>query len=251
MLPARPCPISKKSYFIAQIKPIIPYFAPLDPEFVMLKIKSFTFNPFQENTFVLYDEQGKGVLIDPGCIEEEEETELSDFIQKEEIQLTQLLNTHCHIDHVLGNAWAKEKYGLELWIHPNEQAVLKSVEVYAPNYGFSSYESTEAEHFFQAGDEIQVGSEKLQVLFVPGHCPGHVVFYHAESKQCICGDTLFRGSIGRTDLPGGNHEQLLSNIREILFKLPHDCVMYPGHGPETTIGFEIMNNPFVGLNARS
>lgn len=216
----------------------------------MLKIKSFTFNPFQENTYVVYDESGKGVLIDPGCSDQSEQQELADFIESEGIQLTHLLNTHCHVDHVLGNAWAKDKYRLDLWIHPNEKSVLKSVEVYAPNYGFVDYRSTEADQFLKEGDEIKVGMETLKVLFVPGHAPGHVVFYHKPSKQGICGDTLFRGSIGRTDLPGGNHNLLLQKIKEVLFKLPHDAVMYPGHGPETTIGYEIMNNPFVGLNAR-
>ncbi|MHA7130768.1 MBL fold metallo-hydrolase [Algoriphagus namhaensis] len=216
---------------------------------MMLKIKSFTFNPFQENTFILYDETKSGVLIDPGCADLAERRELEEFVLDEGIQLTQLLNTHCHVDHVLGNAWAKRRYGLPLSIHQNEIPVLKSVEVYAPQYGFASYESTEADHFLVENQTLAIGKENIEVLFVPGHAPGHVVFYHKESKQCICGDTLFRGSIGRTDLPGGDHHLLLQKIREVLFALPDETILYPGHGPATTVGFEKQNNPFVGKNS--
>ncbi len=216
----------------------------------MLHIKSFTFNPFQENTYVLYDEKGDAALIDPGCFDLAERKELLDFVSDKKIRITQLLNTHCHIDHVLGNAWAKKTFGVPLLIHKEEEAVLKAVEVYAPNYGFTGYETSEADGFLSEGDEINVGSEVLQILFVPGHAPGHVVFYHKESQQCIAGDTLFQGSIGRTDLPGGNHDLLLSKIKSELFTLPEETVLYPGHGPETTIAFEKLHNPFVGKNAR-
>jgi glyoxylase-like metal-dependent hydrolase (beta-lactamase superfamily II) len=217
----------------------------------MLKIKSFTFNPFQENTYLIYDEAKEAALIDPGCLDTLEQLELLDFISKENLKVTQLLNTHCHIDHVLGNAWAKNTFRLKLGIHRNEVPVLKSVEVYAPNYGFQGYESTEADYFLEEGESIQVGNEKLTILFVPGHSPGHVVFYHEDSHQVIGGDTLFRGSIGRTDLPGGNHDLLLQKIKSELFTLPEETIVYPGHGPETTIGFEKKNNPFVGKSALS
>lgn len=215
----------------------------------MLKIKSFTFNPFQENTYLIYDESREAALIDPGCFTISEKRELEDFIIFENLKVTQLLNTHCHIDHVLGNAWAIKKFGVSLQIHPNEASVLKSVEVYAPNYGFQGYESVEAGTYLEEGQEIWAGKEKISVLFVPGHSPGHVVFYHSESKQCIAGDTLFKGSIGRTDLPGGNHNLLLTKIKSQLFALTDDTVVYPGHGPETTIGFEKIYNPFVGERA--
>lgn len=216
----------------------------------MLHIKSFTFNPFQENTYLLYDEKGNGTLIDPGCFDLAERKELLDFVTEENIRITQLLNTHCHIDHVLGNAWAKRTFGVELLIHKEEAAVLKAVEAYAPNYGFVGYETSEADGFLGEGEEIKVGNEVLKIIFVPGHAPGHVVFYHEVSGQCIAGDTLFRGSIGRTDLPGGDHDLLLSKIKSELFTLPEETVIYPGHGPETTIAFEKTHNPFVGKNAR-
>lgn len=215
----------------------------------MLHIKSFTFNPFEENTYIVYDNEGEAVLIDPGCHTTAERNELEDFIVSEGLKVRHLLNTHCHIDHVLGNAWAKKRFEIPLWIHENEIAVLKSVEIYAPNYGFHSFEAAEADHYLQEGQEFKVGQESLKVIFVPGHAPGHVVFYHRESNQCIAGDTLFRGSIGRTDLPGGNHSLLLEKIKSQLFSLPEETVIYPGHGPETTIGFEKLHNPFVGKRA--
>ncbi len=215
----------------------------------MLHIKSFTFNAFQENTYLLYDENGEGVLIDPGCYENQERVELQEYILVNEIRLSQVLNTHCHIDHVLGNAWAKRTFGIPLLIHAQEISVLKSVEIYAPNYGFVGYEPSEADGFLEEGKTLPVGKEILKILFVPGHAPGHLVFYHAESGQCIAGDTLFRTSIGRTDLPGGNHELLISKIKSELFTLPDETVVFPGHGPQTTIGFEKSNNPFVGKKA--
>lgn len=215
----------------------------------MLNIKSFTFNPFQENTYLIYDDQGEAALIDPGCHTANERRELEDFVIANNLKIKYLLNTHCHIDHVLGNAWAKNRFGIPLWIHEKEISVLKSVEAYAPNYGFQGYESTEANHFLVEGQEFPVGEELLKILFVPGHAPGHMVFYHEKSGQCIGGDTLFRGSIGRTDLPGGNHSLLLAKIQSELFTLPDETVVFPGHGPETTIGYEKVNNPFVGERA--
>lgn len=216
----------------------------------MLQIKSFTFNPFQENTYLVYDQDGNAAIIDPGCHTAAERRELADFMEENNIHPSLLLNTHCHIDHVLGNDWVKNTYKIPLLIHHLELPVLKSVEVYAPNYGFHGYSSAEPDGYLEEGKQISIGSEKLEILFVPGHSPGHVVFLHADSNRAIGGDTLFHGSIGRTDLPGGNHQQLLSKIKSVLFFLPDKTTIFPGHGPETTIGFEKENNPFVGKNAR-
>lgn len=215
----------------------------------MLQIKSFTFNAFQENTYLVHDEYGNGVLIDPGCFDDDEKTALSVYILSQGIRLSHILNTHCHIDHVLGNAWAKRTFNSPILIHPLEIPVLKSVEIYAPNYGFSGYESSEADGFLTEGDNIMVGKEVLNILFVPGHAPGHVAFYHEASARCIAGDTLFRTSIGRTDLPGGNHELLISKIKSELLTLSDETIIFPGHGPQTSISFEKSNNPFVGKKA--
>lgn len=212
----------------------------------MLRLKVFTFNPFLENTYILYDETKDAAIFDPGCYENHEKKELTDFIDRENLNVTHLINTHCHIDHVLGNAFVKEKYGVDLWIHRNEIPVLKSVSAYAPNYGFAGYQDAEPDKFIDQNQKLKIGNTELEIRFVPGHSPGHLVFYHEQSGICIAGDTLFQGSIGRTDLPGGNHQTLLRSIKSELFTLPDDTKVYPGHGPETTIGTEKEYNPFVG-----
>lgn len=216
----------------------------------MLQLKKFTFNPFQENTYVLYDETLQAVIFDPGCYEKNEREALTQFIEENNLQVTALVNTHCHIDHVLGNDFVKRTYHVPLWIHSYEIPVLKSVAAYAPNYGFSAYAETTQDELLDNHINFPVGKEQLEIRWVPGHAPGHLIFYHRESGICIAGDTLFQGSIGRTDLPGGNHQLLLDSIRKEMFTLPEDTTVYPGHGPATTIGFEKNHNPFVGKNAR-
>lgn len=216
----------------------------------MLQIKSFSFNPFAENTYILYDESSEAVIIDPGCYEKSEKDELLAFVEKTALKPVMLLNTHCHIDHVLGNAFVKNSYKIPLLFHQNEEPVLRAVSAYAFNYGFPMYQDSHGDHYIQEGEELKFGNTTLQAILVPGHAPGHLVFYHKESKTCIGGDTLFRDSIGRTDLPGGDHNTLLTAIKTKLFALPDDVEVYPGHGPTTSIGYEKLNNPFVGQSAR-
>lgn len=214
-----------------------------------MQVKVFTFNPFQENTYLLYDETGEAVIIDPGCYDKPEQSVLEIFVAENNLNVVALWNTHCHVDHVLGNAFVKEKFGVKLHIHPEGESVLKSVENYAPAYGFIKYHAAEADEFFEEGDVLTFGNQRLKVLFTPGHCPGHVVFYHEESGQCINGDVLFREGIGRVDLPGGNASLLLERIKSQLFTLPENTIVHCGHGPSTTIGHEKENNPFCGKNA--
>lgn len=215
----------------------------------MLHIQIFTFNPFQENTYVLYDETKESIVVDPGCYEEEEKRELADFITSNQLKVSRLLNTHCHIDHVLGNAFVREKFNTKLYIHRNDEPVLRAVSAYAPNYGFRLYQETTPDGYLEEGDQIVVGSQKFEVLFVPGHAPGHVVFYNRKEKVVIGGDVLFQNSIGRTDLPGGSLDTLINSIHQKLFTLPDDVTVYPGHGPKTTIGFEKLTNPFCALTS--
>ena len=211
----------------------------------MFTVKAFTFSPVQENTYVLYNDKGNAFIIDPGCYFEEERDTLAQFLQQNKLQPVKLLNTHCHLDHVFGNKWIYETYGLELHLHPNEQQVL----AYAPTSGlmwnlpFDNYNGPF--HFLNEGDELLLDSDQLKVLFAPGHAPGHVCFYCKKQGFVIGGDVLFRESIGRTDLPGGNHETLLNSIRTQLFTLPDETVVYSGHGPTTTIGYEKKHNPFL------
>lgn len=214
----------------------------------MLQVQSFVFNPFQENTFVLSDETKECIVIDPGCADEAERKQLKAFIDHHKLKVRLLLNTHCHIDHVLGNKFVKEAFKVNLLIHRAEEPALKAVEVYAPSYGFHLYEHQLPDAFLEEGDIITFGNQSFVVLFVPGHSPGHVAFYNEKNKILIGGDVLFYNSIGRTDLPGGNHELLISSIHNKLFVLPDQVRVYPGHGPETTIGFEKRTNPFCALN---
>lgn len=212
----------------------------------MLVVTPFTFNPFSENTFVVHcSETKEAVIIDPGCYTAVEKKELADFIEAQDLKVTKLLNTHAHIDHVLGNAWVKNTYQVPLFLHAQDQATLAAVETYAPVYGFPNYEKSEAEELLKDNEAVEIGKGKLDILFVPGHAPGHVALYAAEEGFCINGDCLFNGSIGRTDLPGGDFDTLIESIKSRLFTLPDDTTVYCGHGPATTIGHEKRYNPFV------
>ncbi len=210
----------------------------------MISIKTFTFNALQENTYLLYDETKECVLIDPGCYEKQEEQELKEFISKHDLTPVKLLNTHCHVDHVLGNKFVKDTYGIKLYTSKEEEEALRSVKLYAPLYGFSQYAETEVDELVQEGDQITFGNSTLEILFVPGHSVGHLAFFNRAEKICVSGDVLFSQSVGRWDLPGGNQETLFRSIQTKLYKLEDDMVVYPGHGPETTIGREKRTNPF-------
>lgn len=212
----------------------------------MVTIKIFPFNPFQENTYVLSDETGECVIIDPGCHISEEEQELKEYIDSNHLEPVKLLNTHCHVDHVLGNPFVADTWKLGLEMHKADLPVLESFPRVCEMYGVPGGTQPEPAHFLEEGEKVKFGNTTLEVLFTPGHAPGHVVFYHPEEKFIIGGDVLFQGSIGRTDLPGGDFPTLEKSIREKLYVLPGDVKVYPGHGPATTIGWEKKNNPFVG-----
>ena len=213
----------------------------------MLKIKSFIFSPIQENTYLLYNEFNDCMIIDPGCYFPEEQDELKGFITQSNLKPGMLLNTHCHLDHVFGNKFIADTYGLALQLHEKEKKLLD----YAPTSGlmynmpFDNY--TGDYIFLKERDLVKLGEDELAVIEATGHSPGHICFYCAKQNFIISGDVLFNRSIGRTDLPGGNHQTLLKNIREKLFVLPDETVVYSGHGPETTIGEEKKYNPFVGV----
>ena len=216
----------------------------------MLHVKTFVFNPFSENTYVVYDDSLEAVVIDPGCYEQEEKDHLDNFIKSEKLIVTYLLNTHAHIDHVLGNYHVKEKYKVPFLMHKKDESVLKAVKAYAPNYGFINYTEALPDQFLEEGDDVIFGNSKFSVLFVPGHAPGHIAFYNQKEKILMGGDVLFKRSVGRTDLPGGNHETLINSIHQKLFVLPDDVVVYPGHGDTTTLGEEKISNPFCALSLR-
>lgn len=211
----------------------------------MLKIKSFCFSPIQENTYLLYNEFNHCAIIDPGCYFDAEKEQMAGFIQQNGLLPQMLLNTHCHLDHVFGNKFVHESWGLTLHLHQKEKAMLE----YAPasglmwNMPFDNYQGDFI--FIKEGDILKLDEDELAVIEAPGHSPGHVCFYSQKQNFVIGGDVLFQRSIGRTDLPGGSHETLLSSIRQKLFVLPDETIVYSGHGPATTIGEEKKFNPYL------
>lgn len=209
-----------------------------------MQIKSFTFNPFQENTYVLYDETKECVIIDPGCNTINEQNQLQEFIELKGLKPVRLLNTHCHLDHIFGNHWVAKTYGLNVEANEKEVPMLSYAEQAAAMYGVPLQASPAIHTFLSEKDVLTFGNQKLTILFTPGHSPGSICFYHKESHSIIAGDVLFRESIGRTDLPMGNHEDLLRSIKTKLFTLPKETKVYCGHGVSTSIGYEIENNPF-------
>lgn len=212
----------------------------------MLTIQKFTFSPFSENTYVLLNEEKQAIIIDPGCFEAWEEEELQNFIENSQLNVSRLLNTHAHIDHVFGNKFCADKWKLKLELHEKDIPTLKRMPAAAELWGIKGYkESPMPELFLTEGQKIILGKDELEIVFVPGHAPGHVAFISHAQKFVIGGDVLFEGSIGRTDLPGGSLEILMQSIKNKFLILPDDYVVYSGHGGETTIGRERKTNPFI------
>lgn len=211
----------------------------------MITIKSFTFNAYQENTYLLFDETKECVIIDPGMYTGEEENQILRFIAEQKLKPVLLLNTHCHIDHVFGNKWVYDTYGLLPQFHEGELSVLSAVPSYAPQMGFRYEVSPLPEIYLEEAGTVTFGNSSLDLIFAPGHSPAHLCFYSKADNFLIGGDVLFRGSIGRYDLPGGDFKTLFDSITTKLFPLPDDCTVYPGHGPSTTIGYEKRTNPYL------
>jgi len=211
-----------------------------------MNIKSFTFNPFQENTYVVYDESKECIIIDPGCYNAQEQEELKSFITEKGLTPVKLINTHCHIDHILGNQFVSEKWNLELYIHKLDIPLLENAGEIGKMYGFEEYKGSPfPKHFLDEKDTLTFGRSKFDVLFTPGHAPGHICLYNKENDILVAGDVIFHSSIGRTDLPGGNHETLINSIITKLFPLPNSTQIFCGHGPSTNLGYEKEHNPFL------
>jgi len=216
----------------------------------MLSSKVFCFNPFRENTYLLYETFGnQAMILDPGCHSRDEQNELVQFVSDNQLNPIAVWLTHCHIDHVLGLAFCIEKWNIPYYLSFPEIAQLKAVEVYAPSFGIFNTWLPEKEGVVFEAEEIRLGDEQFRILQIPGHSPGHLGFYHALSGQIWSGDVLFNQGIGRTDLPGGDLETLKNSIMEKLYTLPENTVVHPGHGPSTSIGFEKMMNPFFKLRS--
>ena len=211
----------------------------------MIQVQSFVCNPYQENTYILFDESRECVIIDPGMYTGSEQNAVLLFISQEGLKPVLLLNTHCHIDHVLGNKLIHDNFGLLPQFHKGELPVLAAVPAYAPQTGIQYELSPVPEIYLPETGTISFGNSTLELIFAPGHSPAHLCFYSREDNFLIGGDVLFYGSIGRTDLPGGNFDTLIRSIKMNLWQLPDDCVVYPGHGGETSIGFEKQNNYYL------
>jgi glyoxylase-like metal-dependent hydrolase (beta-lactamase superfamily II) len=211
----------------------------------MLTIKQFVFNSFQENTFVLYDQTGQCIIVDAGCYETAEKEELVKFLLDHKLKCIKLVNTHCHVDHVLGNAFITSKYNPEIIIHKNDEFLIPEARKHGVIFGFNVEEPPHPTAFVSDGSTITFGESSLEVYHVPGHSPGSIALYSPEQKFVIAGDVLFKGSIGRTDLPGGDYDLLINSILKKLMTLPPETIVYPGHGPSTTIHEEALSNPFL------
>lgn len=210
-----------------------------------MEYKIFVNNPWQENTIVLFDDSGEAVVIDCGVFGKMEEQQLEDFLKQRKLKPVALLDTHLHIDHIFGNNFMKKEYGLEAQAAEADHFYIEHAVEYAAMLGITGITPPpETGKFLKDGDRILFGHSALQVIAVPGHSPGSLCFYSAEDRLLLSGDALFAGSIGRTDLPGGNTQQLLSAIQTKLFVLPDEVEVVPGHGPLTTIGEEKRHNPF-------
>ena len=210
----------------------------------MLHIHIFQFNPFSENTYVLFNDQKNGVIIDPGNWNEKENEILENFIEEKEISIQNILLTHAHIDHVLGLQWAFDTYKVAVKMHEEEKDILDRNPMSARNYGFDYKPFVGDIELINKGEKYFIDEDSFEIFHVPGHSPGSIAFYNEAQKFIISGDALFQGSIGRTDLYRGNHEQLLESIRTKLFTLPEETEVFSGHGNATQIGFEKNHNPF-------
>lgn len=223
----------------------------IEPKFLqicsMLQVKSFVFNEFQENTYIVWDQTKACAIIDPGCNNNSERNLLRSFIEEHQLKPSLLLNTHCHIDHILGNIYVSERYNLPLHMSEGELFTYKDADRWAAMFGLPKFETPEKLVFIEAGDELAIGSGRIKVLSTPGHSIASLSFYAEADKMLFCGDVIFKDSIGRTDLPGGNFEILSKSIREQVYTLPDDVRLFSGHGPVTSVGSEKINNPFVKL----
>ena len=212
----------------------------------MIQIQKFTFNLFSENTFVIWDDESKEcAIVDPGCSDKNEEIELANFIDENKLVVKYLINTHCHIDHILGCEFVKQKFNPVYYAPELDVPLIENAKMQADMVGMEFSISILPEKYLAEDEELLVGKSKLKFLFTPGHTPGEFCIYISDIKTCITGDVLFFDSIGRTDLWGGNFDTLIKSITEKLLTLPDETIIHPGHGEQSTIGREKKFNPFL------
>ncbi len=210
-----------------------------------MKIEIYRFNLFEENTYVVYDNTGECVIVDPGCYSQEEQDFLLARIKKLTLKPKYIVNTHCHSDHILGVDFVKKTYNIPFVANRADEYLLKDAQKFASAWGWNVKTGLEIDIDAKEGHQILFGNSKLEILHTPGHTPGQIAIYSNDDKFMFVGDTIFKGTVGRTDLPGGNYNQMMLSIREKILKMPSDFVIFPGHGPETSIGVEIQTNPML------
>jgi glyoxylase-like metal-dependent hydrolase (beta-lactamase superfamily II) len=211
-----------------------------------MTIKTFTFNPFQENTYIIHDETKEAVIIDAGCFSDAEKRVLKNYIEENKLKLKRVINTHLHIDHQFGNKFVFDTFGITPEASADDTFLLENIVNQTRSFGLHLEEAAQAlGGYIKDNQEIKVGNVTLTALSVPGHSPGGIAFYSKKEGVLFSGDVLFQGSIGRTDLPGGNYSTLIRSIKERILPLPDSTVVYTGHGTSTTIGEEKKNNPFL------
>lgn len=210
-----------------------------------MPVTGFTFNPLGENTYIVHDAESKdAIIIDAGMYNSQECQAIQTFLEEHSLTLNAIWGTHAHIDHIFGNWWIKEKYQIPYYLHKDDIKMIERSETMAALWNLNYTPSPLPDEFLHHDDQLTLGSLSIQVRYVPGHAPGHVIFYCKDENWAVVGDTVFQGSIGRTDLPGGNHELLLQKIQEEIFTLPDQTTLYTGHGSSTNVAFERKNNPF-------
>lgn len=211
----------------------------------MITIKTFPFNPFQVNTYVLSDETQEAIVIDPACYTGDEKTAILNYIEENNLKIRHLINTHCHVDHIVGAPFIKENFSVDFKANEADKELLEGAIEHGKIFGFELESVPDIEVNLDEGDVVEFGKSKLDIFSVPGHSPGSLAFYSKTDGFVIVGDALFLGSIGRTDLPGGDYNQLISSIKVKLLTLPDDTKVFPGHGPSTTVKNEHDTNPFL------
>lgn len=210
-----------------------------------MKIKQFVQNPFQENTYLVYDETGEAIIVDAGSYTQSDVEEIKQFTDGNKLSVKFLVNTHCHIDHVIGINALRKVYGVDSYAHREELSMLQTVPSQAIMFGLEMDAIPQIEKTLEDGETLKFGNTVLQVIHTPGHSLGCICLYSEKNKIIFSGDTLFQGSIGRTDLSGGNYDTIIHSISTKILSLPDEVLVFPGHGPSTTIGRERVSNPYL------
>ncbi len=211
----------------------------------MLKVEKFVVNSLQENSYVVSDDSGQCIFIDPGFYFPEEHDEIKNYVKVNNLKPVLIANTHCHFDHIMGVEFIRNEYGIPFIAHPDDAFWIVNAVEQGQMFGFDMAPVEAPDSFFQKNEKLEFGNTSFEIIPIPGHSPGHVVFYSKNENILIAGDVLFYRSIGRSDLPGGDHQKLITNIKDKLFKLPDETKVFCGHGPDTILGDEKKSNPFL------